>query len=101
MSIWIDAARLSTAVNVLILLALSYIWARNYLRIRSKHVMGLLIFALLLLAENALAFYYYLIHEDLSAWFATGVPVIAWRAMLILHVLETAALAFLLWVTWE
>lgn len=101
MSIWIDAARLSTAVNVLILLVLSYIWARNYLRIRSKHVMGLMIFALLLLAENGLALYYYLLDEDLSVWFATDVPVIAWRALMVLHLLETAALAFLLWVTWE
>lgn len=101
MSIWIDVARLSTAVNVLILLGLSAIWARNYLRIRSKHVLGLMIFAVLLLAENALALYYYLLDPTLSAWFATAVPVIAWRALMILHVLETAALAFLLWVTWE
>ncbi|WP_114578336.1 hypothetical protein [Saliphagus sp. LR7] len=101
MSIWIDVARISTGVNVVLLLVLSAIWVRNYIQIRSKHVLGLTVFSLLLLAENALALYYYFIDPDLSVWFATAVPVIAWRALMILHVLETAAIAFLLWVTWD
>lgn len=101
MSIWIDVARISTAVNVVLLLALSFIWARNYFQIRSKHTLGLSIFAVLLLAENALALYYYLIDPTLSIWFATAVPPVAWRALMILHLLETTALAFLLWVTWD
>lgn len=101
MSIWIEIARISTALNVVFLLALSYVWVRNYLQIRSKHVLGLAIFAVLLLAENALALYYYLIDPTLSVWFATAVPPVAWRALMVLHLLETAALVFLLWVTWE
>lgn len=101
MSIWIDIARLSAAINVILLLGLGYVWVRNYLQFRSKHTLGLAVFAMLLLAENALALYYYLVDPTLSAWFATEVPAIAWRAMMFLHVLETLALLFLVWVTWD
>jgi hypothetical protein len=99
MSIWIDAARVATGVNVLLLLALCAVWGRNYYELRSKHALGLLIFAGLLLFENGFAFYYYLIDPKLSAWFATKVPDIAWQVMLLFHVLETLALGFLAWIT--
>lgn len=99
MSVWVDVARVATALNVLMLATLAVVWGRNWLRLRSKHPLGLLTFALLLLAENALAFYYYLLDPTLSAWFSTQVPVIVWRLMLAVHVLETLAVAFLVWIT--
>lgn len=99
--LWPTVARISAAVNVLLLLGLGYVWARNYLQFRSKHTLGLFVFSLLLLAENVCALYYYLLDPTLSAWFAAEVPVIAWRAMMLLHVLETVALLFLAWVTWD
>jgi hypothetical protein len=98
---WIDLARLAAGLNVLLLCVLGYVWGRNYYQIRSKHTLGNLLFAAFLLAENALALYFYLIHQDLSVWFSTAVPVIAWQAMMALHVLETFGLAFLVWVTWD
>lgn len=101
MSIWIEVARISTAINVVLLSVLSYIWLRNYLEFRSKHTLGLAVFAALLLAENVLALYYYLVDPTLSIWFATEVPPVAWRALMLLHVLETVAVAFLFWVTWD
>ncbi|WP_129116935.1 hypothetical protein [Halegenticoccus tardaugens] len=101
MSVWFDVARVAAGLNVLFLLTLSYVWVRNYAELRSKHTLGLLLFALFLLAENALAFYFYLFDSTLSGWFATEVPRIAWQAMMALHVLETAGIAFLLWVTWD
>jgi hypothetical protein len=101
MGLWIDVARVATALNVLLLVGLSYVWARNYWRFRSKHTLGLSVFAVLLLAENVLALYFYLVHRILSVWFATAVPPIAWRAMMALHVLELGALVFLAWVTWD
>lgn len=99
--LWSTVARISVAINVLLLLGLGYVWARNYLQFRSKHTLGLFVFSVLLLAENAVSLYYYLLDPTLSAWFATQVPAIAWRAMMVLHVLETAALLFLTWVTWD
>ncbi|WP_435153766.1 hypothetical protein [Haladaptatus sp. DFWS20] len=101
MGLWIDVARASTALNILLLLGLSYVWLRNYMQFRSKHTLGLSVFAVLLLAENALALYVYSWDKILSVWFATKVPPIAWKAMLALHVLEFFALSFLLWATWD
>lgn len=101
MGLLIDAARAATALNTVLLAMLTYVWARNYLQFRSKHTLGLSVFAILLLAENALAFYYYMLDPDLSVWFSTAVPDIAWNAMLSLHLLEFGALVFLTWVTWD
>ena len=101
MGLWIDVARVMTALNVLLLAGMSYVWLRNYWQFRSKHTLGLSVFALLLLAENALAFLVYLVPGPLSHWFATAVPDIAWYAMIALHVLEFVALLFLAWVTWD
>ena len=101
MSIWVDAARVATGANVLLLAALAYLWGRNYARLRSKHTLGLLLFSVFLLAENALTLYYYLLDPDLSVWFNTQVPVIVWQATMLLHVLQTIGLLFLTWVSWD
>ncbi|WP_318566669.1 hypothetical protein [Salinigranum marinum] len=101
MSVWLDAARVAAAVNLLLLAGLASVWARNYLALRSMHAAGLLVFALLLFAENAVALYVYQADPRLSAWFTTAVPVVAWRAMLALHVLELVALVALARVTFD
>lgn len=99
MTLWVDAARVATALNVLMLAVLAVVWGRNWLRLRSKHTLGLLTFGLLLLVENALSFYYYMVDPALVGWFSTSVPAVAWRVMLAVHVVETVAIAFLVWVT--
>ncbi|PSP27719.1 hypothetical protein BRC65_04325 [Halobacteriales archaeon QH_2_65_14] len=101
MSLWFDIARLSAGVNLVLLGILLGIWGRNYLELRSKHALGLGMFALFLFAENAFSLYIYLVDPTLSAWFSSDVPNVAWRAMMALHVLETLGLAFLAWVTWD
>lgn len=101
MSIWVDAARVATGLNVLLLVGLGYVWGRNFIAVRTKHPLGLFIFTVFLLAENAFALYYYLLDPTLSVWFSTQVPVVAWRAMMLLHVLESFGLLFLTWVTWD
>lgn len=99
MSILINIAQVAAGVNIILLLVLCYIWGSNYLELRSKHTLGLLIFAVFLLLENALALYVYLIDPELSLWFNTAVPDIAWQAMLALHILEMIGIAFLTWVS--
>lgn len=101
MSIWVDVARLATAVNVLLLAGLAYVWGRNYAKLRSKHTLGLLMFSLFLLAENGLTLYYYLLDPDISIWFNTQMPTIVWQATMLLHVLQAVGLAFLAWATWD
>ena len=98
---WIDVARISVAVNVAILSALTWVWARNYLAFRTKHSIGLAAFGAVLLAQNALSLYFYLYHPVLAGWFATDMPPLAWQANVVVHAFQTVALAFLLWVTWD
>ena len=100
MGLWIDVTRAAAGLNVLLLLGLSYVWATNYLEFRSKHTLGLLVFGLLLLAENAMALYFFMLDPLLSAWFASDAMYeVAGNAMMLLRVLETVALCFLGWVT--
>ena len=102
MSVWFDVARLSAGLNVVLLLALVWVWGRNYLQFRSTHTLGLVMFGGFLFGENALALYIYLVDPMLSAWFASeAVPPVAWRAMMTLHVLQTVGLSFLVWITWD
>ncbi|MBX0295650.1 hypothetical protein [Haloarcula nitratireducens] len=99
MSVWLALARLATVVNVALLLVLGGIWVRNYWRLRSKHTLGLLVFAALLCAENAFALYVYTLDPVLTVWFGTAVPDPAWRAMVAFHALETVGLGALTRVT--
>lgn len=101
MSVWFDVARIAAGVNVVLLSVLVIIWGRNYYQLRSKHSLGFLLFGSFLLAENAFSVYIYVFHDVLSEWFATGVPPIAWKGMMALHVLEALGVAVLLWITWD
>lgn len=100
MSLWLDAASAATTLNVVMLLVLIGIWARNYAQFRSKHPLGLLVFGLLLLAENCLSFYYYVLDPEVAALLRSAAPV-AGRAMTFVQLLELVGIAVLLWVTWD
>lgn len=101
MSIWVSVAQGATAINVLLLLGLSYIWGSNFLKFRSKHAFGLLLFAVFLLLENSLMLYYYLIDPMLSAWWHNEslVPIIVWQTQMAINVMQTVGLSVLLWIT--
>jgi hypothetical protein len=98
MGIWMTAASVATAINVALLLVLGGIWVRNYREFRSKHTLGLTVFAVLLLAENLLAFNYYVLDPQVAQLLNSADP-IAGRAMMFVQVLELAGIGFLLWVT--
>lgn len=102
MTLWVSLAQVATATSAVLLLALASVWVRNYRQLRSKHTLGMLVFALLLFVENAFALYVYLLDPTLSTWFgSTAVPDVAWYAMLGFHVLEALAVGFLTWVTFD
>ncbi|WP_313692766.1 hypothetical protein [Halorarum halobium] len=67
---------------------------------RSKHTLGLAAFAVVLLAENALALYIFYWDPVLSDWIASSAPV-AHRAVGALRLFEFVAIAALTWVTWD
>lgn len=68
MDLWVDIATAATALNVLLLSGLGCVWGKNVFEFRSKHTLGLLVFAGFLLCENVLVLYYYLFDPALSAW---------------------------------
>jgi len=94
MSRLLTIAQAAAVINVVLLAALAYVWVSNYLQVRSKQTLGTLVFALLLLCENALAFYYY-------TFSTLELTTPAIRAMMFLQLLETLAIAFLVWVTYD
>ena len=100
MSLWLQVIWVAAALNIVLLVGLSYIWGRNYTRFRSKHTLGLAAFGVILLAENALALYIFYFHPVLSEWIATQAP-IAHLAVGGLRLLELVAIAFLAWTTWD
>lgn len=98
MTFWVDVARVAIVVNLLLLAGMGAIWGRNYRQLRSKHSLGLLVFAVILFAENAFALYFYQFDPVLRVW-VSSVPVVAQTAMTTLRVLEAVALAVLAWIT--
>jgi hypothetical protein len=100
MSLWLDAAGVAATLNVVLLVGLTAVWARNYWQFRSKHPLGLLLFGLALLAENCLSFYYYVLDPQVSGLLLSAAPV-AGRAMTFVQVLELLAILALVWITWD
>ena len=100
MAIWLDLARLAAAVNVLLLVGLSYVWGKNAAKFRTKHTYGLVTFSLLLLVENALTLYMYTFDPTVSTWMEGAIP-FAQAAMLALRGVELVALVTLSWAVWD
>lgn len=103
MELLVTLVRVFAVLNIALLVGLTYVWGRNYAQLRSKHALGLLLFAVFLLGENLFAVYFFVLHDTLSAWIAdeTLVPPIAAGAMLVLRVFEFLGLAVISWVTWD
>ncbi|WP_435359124.1 hypothetical protein [Haloarchaeobius sp. DFWS5] len=94
MTLWLEAARVAAGVNVVVLLALGWVWLGNYRRHGAQHTLGLLVFAAFLLVENLLWLYLYVLHPDFIGWFevaGTDVQI----GVTMLCGLELVALAFL------
>lgn len=100
MSLLLDVGRVAAVANVALLVGLVYVWAGAYRRHQANHTLGLLIFALLLLAQNGLWIYAYLIHDQFIAWFHEGD--VAYRTTVTgLCGIQTVALVVLARITWR
>jgi hypothetical protein len=90
----------AAAANVVLLVALGSVWARNYSRHGAAHTLGLLVFATFLLVENVLWLYFYVLHDGFIGWYgATGTDV--QMGIVMLCGLELVALLFLTYITWR
>ncbi len=81
-----------TALSAVLLLALLFIYIRNYKAIKSKFCMGLILFAIILLAENLASLYFQTtVMEHCS--YEVAEPV------LLINILEVLGFSALLYVT--
>lgn len=98
MEVWLGAARLAAGLNVVLLGVLGYVWLRNYRQHGAQHTLGLLVFAALLLVQNCLWLFFYLLHPEFIGWFVAAGPDVQ-AGVTLLCGLELAALAFLAKIT--
>lgn len=100
MSVWLNIALAAAVLNLVLLAVLSSVWLRNYRRHKASHTLGLLVFALFLIVQNVLWFYFYQFHPAFIGWFInaeTDVQI----GMMLLCGLETIALVVLFRITWR
>lgn len=90
----IDLASIVSFLNIILLLMLSFIYVRNYRTIKSKFCLGLMIFALLFLIQNLIAFYFQI---TMMYYYSKEVANIAF----VLNALEALGFVALLYITWK
>ncbi|WP_248516691.1 hypothetical protein [Salinarchaeum laminariae] len=87
-------ATVVSTLNIAVLAVLTAIWAKNYREFRTPLVLGLLVFGLVLLAENGVAIYFFFSMKMLYAADSTVQSAVA-----VLRAMQFVALAFLAWAT--
>ena len=90
----ITAAAGLAGLNVLLLLPLLGVWIRNYSTFGTSLVLGLATFAVALIAENAVALYFFFSMQS----FYAGDPHVQ-QAVLVLRALQFVAVAVLSYAT--
>ena len=88
LSMWI------TGANIILLCSLVYVYARNLKQLGSTFTFGLLLFALLLLAQNLVSFYFYV---TMMPYFAAGLESYVFS----FNILQFLAYATLNYITWK
>lgn len=90
-----DAVVVISVVNLALLSVLTYVWVSNYRKFNSPHILGLIIFAVALSAENVAAIYFHFQAMDMLYAASTA----AQTAAVILRGLQLVALLALTWTT--
>ena len=100
---YVRIVQVFAVLNILLLAGLLYVWGSNWWRLRSKHTLGLALFCVFLLAENAAAAYLFILDPTLNEWITNSdaVPRPAQITLAGLRLMEFGGLAFLTWVTWD
>jgi len=90
----ITAAAVLAALNTLLLLPLVAVWIRNYNTFGTNLVGGLVLFAVAMLAENAVAVYFFF---SMASFYGGSAGV--QQAVLVLRTLQFVAIAALTYTT--
>lgn len=85
---------LVSLANILLLIALLYIYWGSYKKIKSRFTLGLIMFAALLLLQNILFSSFLIFHQAFRVT-PIGLP------LFLLNITEFLALVILLKITWE
>jgi hypothetical protein len=85
-----QVAAIFSAVNVLLLIGLIWIYSSSFRKIRAQFTAGLLFFAALFLVQNLISLYSFV---TMFMYYAPGVT----GLMLAITVVQTAGLAIVLW----
>ena len=83
-----------TAISVVLLLVLLVLYIRNLRSVKSKLLIGLIIFVGLFLLQNAVSLFYYVTMMD---YYVAGVE----PHMFVFSLLQTIAFAIMLWISWD
>ena len=84
-----------SALNMIILALLLYVYIENFRHIRSKYNVGLMIFSILFFIENAL-----ILHLGLFQWPAIANDIIVFH-MAVINFIQFFGLLVLLYITWK
>ncbi len=81
-------------INIIIIVGLLFVYTQNYAKLKSKYTIGLMIFALLFLAQTAMGIYF-----DMSMVMYSSSR--AENAATLLEAVKTVGFAILLWISWD
>lgn len=98
MSILLDIGRVAIVANLAMLIALGAVWVSSYRQTQALYPLALSVFAGLLLVQNAVWLYLYLLHDDYIYWFSS-IDLGLQLGLTSLCTLETAAIAALAYLT--
>ena len=82
------------AINVILILALLYIYLQNYTKMKSKYTIGLMFFAFILLVQSVMGLYFDTTMVMYSTSEATSIATL-------LEAIKAVSFAILLWISWE
>ena len=88
------AAAVLSGVNIVLLAGLAVVWGRNYRAFKTPLVLGLVVFSVAMLVENAIAVYFFL---SMRMLFTTD-PAVQ-QVVLGLRALQLLAICFLSYAT--
>lgn len=92
MALLMNLTTILTAINIILIIILLYVYIKNFKKIKSMFTFGLLIFAILFLIQNIISFYFFV---TMTPYFVNMVEIYVFLFSLI----QTLAFVILNWIT--
>jgi len=82
------------SINIVLILGLLYIYVQNYMKIKSKYTIGLIVFAVFFLIHSIMGLYFDTAMVMYSSKYAENIG-------MVLEAIKAIGFALLLWISWE